>query len=63
MKKKSIREMKSSGMFEKKQFFSIRKFNIGVASVGIATAFLMSGTGHMVHAEEVVATTVTSVSE
>ncbi|HFI0213162.1 TPA: pullulanase [Streptococcus suis] len=66
MKKKSIREMKSRGMFEKKQFFSIRKFNVGVASVGIATAFLMSGVGQTVHAEEAAApaeATITSISE
>ena len=53
MNKKRLRVAKKSPMFEKKVIFGIRKFTVGVASVGIATAFLISGTGQLVQAEEV----------
>ncbi|HFU3975563.1 TPA: pullulanase [Streptococcus suis] len=53
MNKKRLRVAKKSPMFEKKVVFGIRKFTVGVASVGIATAFLISGTGQLVQAEEV----------
>ncbi|HFI0288904.1 TPA: YSIRK-type signal peptide-containing protein [Streptococcus suis] len=48
MNKKRLRVAKKSPMFEKKVIFGIRKFTVGVASVGIATAFLISGTGQLV---------------
>ncbi|MDY5973894.1 YSIRK-type signal peptide-containing protein, partial [Streptococcus hyovaginalis] len=66
MNRKRLRLVKKSPMFEKKVIFGIRKFTIGVASVGIATAFLMSGPGQTVHAEEVatpVEAIITDVSE
>ena len=53
MNKKRLRVAKKSQMFEKKVVFGIRKFTVGVVSVGIATAFLISGTGQLVQAEEV----------
>ena len=52
MNKKRLRVAKKSPMFEKKVIFGIRKFTVGVVSVGIATAFLISGTGQLVQAEE-----------
>ena len=45
MKKKSVQNMKRTGMLEKKQIFGIRKLNVGVASVGIAAALFLSGAG------------------
>lgn len=41
MDKQRFRSHRTSPMFEKKEIFGIRKFTVGVASVGIATAFLM----------------------
>ncbi|MFX3916381.1 YSIRK-type signal peptide-containing protein, partial [Streptococcus suis] len=38
MKKKSVQNMKRTGMLEKKQIFGIRQLKVGVASVGIAAA-------------------------
>ncbi|WP_366536237.1 YSIRK-type signal peptide-containing protein [Streptococcus suis] len=66
MKKKSVQNMKRTGMLEKKQIFGIRKLNVGVASVGIAAALFLSGAGQLVQAEEVVlpaSTSSTTLSE
>ncbi len=55
MKKKSAQDVKRIGMFKEKQIFGIRKLNVGIASVGIATALFLSGVGQVVQAEEAVA--------
>ncbi|WP_156008714.1 YSIRK-type signal peptide-containing protein, partial [Streptococcus ruminantium] len=41
MKKKSAQDVKRIGMFKEKQIFGIRKLNVGIASVGIATALFL----------------------